>query len=58
MSITVKRMTEREISACTEIWNSVVRDGNAFPQEEELDENSSTRTTSGAAGISATQATR
>ena len=40
MSITVKRMTEREISACTEIWNSVVRDGNAFPQEEELDENS------------------
>lgn len=40
MSITVKRMTKREISACTEIWNSVVRDGNAFPQEEELDENS------------------
>lgn len=37
MSIVVKQMTERELAACAEIWNSVVRAGMAFPQENELD---------------------
>lgn len=37
MSITVKQLTEKELPFATEIWNSVVRAGNAFPQTEELE---------------------
>lgn len=36
MSIIVKQLTENELSGCTAIWNSVVSDGLAFPQEEIL----------------------
>lgn len=36
MSITVKQLTEKELPFAAEIWNSVVRAGNAFPQTEEL----------------------
>lgn len=31
------KMTENELSQCTDIWNSVVLDGNSFPQTETLD---------------------
>lgn len=30
------KMTENELSQCTDIWNSVVLDGNSFPQTETL----------------------
>ena len=34
------KMTENELLPCTDIWNSVVLDGNSFPQTETLDLNS------------------
>ncbi len=34
------KMTENELSQCMDIWNSVVLDGNSFPQTETLDLNS------------------
>lgn len=37
MNITVRRYTEADVSAMCEIWNEVVRDGVAFPQEDYLD---------------------
>jgi hypothetical protein len=36
MDIQVMAYTPKYIEACLEIWNRVVRDGIAFPQEEEL----------------------
>lgn len=36
MSVTIKKLTESELAAATEIWNDVVRDGDAFPQIDEL----------------------
>lgn len=37
MNITTRKYTENDIDSMKEIWNEVVRDGIAFPQEEELD---------------------
>lgn len=34
----IRKYTGADIPAMVEIWNEVVRDGIAFPQEEELDE--------------------
>lgn len=36
MSITVREYTKSDIQGMTEMWNEVVRDGGAFPQEEYL----------------------
>lgn len=36
MHVVVKKYTKADIPAMTEIWNEVVREGNAFPQTEEL----------------------
>ncbi len=36
MSIAVMKMTEKYLTECIEIWNSVVEDGAAFPQTELL----------------------
>lgn len=36
--IIVEKYDRKNIKAAIEIWNEVVRDGIAFPQEEELDE--------------------
>ena len=33
----VREFEEKDLSAMIEIWNDIVRDGIAFPQEEELD---------------------
>jgi len=38
MSIIVKPYTQGKIKPAIEIWNEIVREGVAFPQEEELDE--------------------
>ena len=38
--IEIIKLTEKELSDCTEIWNSVVEDGNSFPQTDALDINS------------------
>ncbi len=38
--MTVREYTEKDISAMIRIWNEVVEDGIAFPQEELLDEKS------------------
>ncbi len=38
--MTVREYTEKDISAMVRIWNEVVEDGIAFPQEELLDEKS------------------
>lgn len=35
--VTVRKAEEHDIEAMRAIWNEVVRDGIAFPQEEELD---------------------
>ncbi len=40
MNITIRQFTEADIPAMVEIWNEVVEDGIAFPQEELLDINS------------------
>lgn len=37
----IRKYTEADIPAMVEIWNEVVSDGIAFPQEEELDETTS-----------------
>lgn len=34
----IKKLTEKENKDAVEIWNTVVADGEAFPQTEELDE--------------------
>ena len=34
----IRKYTEQDIPAMNEIWNEVVEEGNAFPQEELLDE--------------------
>ena len=36
--IIVEKYDKKNIKAAIEIWNEIVRDGIAFPQEEELDE--------------------
>ena len=38
MSIVVEAYDSKNVRAAIEIWNEVVRDGIAFPQEDELDE--------------------
>lgn len=40
MNITVRPYTDRDIDAMNAIWNAVVDDGVAFPQEEDLDHDS------------------
>lgn len=40
MSIKVREFNENDIQAANEIWNEVVEDGVAFPQEEYLTERS------------------
>ena len=37
MSITVRKYEQRDMSAMLSLWNEVVEEGNAFPQEECLD---------------------
>ena len=37
MSISVRSYTPADVPAMVEIWNEVVRDGIAYPQEDELD---------------------
>ena len=37
MSITVRAYDSRDVQAVVNIWNEVVREGVAFPQEDELD---------------------
>ena len=37
-NITVREYTESDIPAMIDIWNEVVREGVAFPQEEYLNE--------------------
>ena len=68
--MTVRPYTADDIQAMTDIWNEVVAQGIAFPQEEPLNEQTAepadalqgciffTRTTSVDADTSATQATR
>ncbi len=36
MNIEIRKYTENDLTAMTEIWNEVVEDGIAFPQEELL----------------------
>lgn len=36
MNIVVRKYEKNDLCEMTEIWNDVVRDGTAFPQEEEL----------------------
>lgn len=38
--MTIREYRESDLPEMTEIWNEVVREGIAFPQENELDENS------------------
>ena len=40
MNISVRKYTKADLGAMIEIWNEVVADGVAFPQEELLDEKS------------------
>lgn len=40
MSVSVRAYTQADVAAMVAIWNEVVRDGVAFPQEEELDQTS------------------
>lgn len=40
MNITVRKYTSEDLHAMTEIWNEVVEDGIAFPQEEPLNNES------------------
>lgn len=37
MNCSVRAYTAAEVPAMVEIWNEVVRDGIAYPQENELD---------------------
>ena len=36
MNITIREYESRDALQAAEIWNEVVRDGTAFPQEDEL----------------------
>ena len=36
----IRKYTEKDLSEMISVWNEVVRDGIAFPQEDELDEQS------------------
>ena len=38
MNITVRKYLEDDIGVMNEIWNQIVKQGNAFPQTELLDE--------------------
>lgn len=38
MNVTIRKYTEKDITSMVRIWNKVVEDGIAFPQEEYLDE--------------------
>lgn len=38
--MTIRAYTEKDTAAMTRIWNAVVEEGVAFPQEECLDEES------------------
>ena len=40
MEYKIRKYNDSDIQQMTKIWNRVVRDGNAFPQTDELDENS------------------
>lgn len=40
MNINIRKFTENDIESANEIWNEVVREGIAFPQEECLDDKS------------------
>ncbi len=37
MAIKIKAYTSRDVQAAIKIWNEIVREGIAFPQEDELD---------------------
>ena len=37
MAITVRQYESRDVDAAIKIWNEIVREGIAFPQEDELD---------------------
>lgn len=43
MNIFVRKYTYDDIDGMTKVWNEVVREGNAFPQEEELDRQNAVR---------------
>ena len=36
MNIVIRKYEEKDLSAMTEIWNEIVEEGNAFPQEDLL----------------------
>ena len=36
--MTIRKAEEKDIKAITAIWNEIVREGNAFPQDKELSE--------------------
>ena len=38
MGFTIRKYQESDIPAMTELWNAVVRDANAFPQDEVMNE--------------------
>lgn len=38
MNIQIREYTAKDVAAACEIWNQVVDDGEAFPQEEDLTE--------------------
>ena len=38
----IRKYTEKDISEMVHIWNEVVEDGEAFPQEEFLDDKTGT----------------
>lgn len=40
MSIRVRQFSQKDVLVMNEIWNEIVRAGDAFPQETELDEKS------------------
>lgn len=37
MKVFLRKFEDKDLKAMMEIWNEIVREGNAFPQEEELD---------------------
>ena len=39
----VRGYAQQDVAGMAEVWNEVVRDGIAFPQEKELDEVTATR---------------
>ena len=42
MEIVIRKYEEKDLCAMTEIWNEIVEEGNAFPQEEFLTSESGT----------------